>query len=292
MIFSAAVITVSDKCYKGEREDTCSPMLCDMLSREGYEAVYRAVVPDDAEMIRAELIKCADELRLSLVLTAGGTGFSPRDITPEATLAVIEREARGIPEAMRAGSMKLTPRGCLSRSVAGIRGRTLIINLPGSEKAARENLEAELPALSHGLEMLASKGSADCGNKAQIPSPEKWLREAKAAADACGAGMYLIHNGVVRRTSRALVRDGDLSAGDVAGMELYCDEKKLSEAIADCRGMDGISIVRVWVNSGRLKVGDDIMYALVGGDIRPHVIAALETLVDRIKTDCITETEL
>lgn len=302
MKFSAAVITVSDKGFRGERVDTSGPMLCDMLSREGYEVSYKSIVPDEAEMIKAELIKCADELKLSLVLTTGGTGFSPRDITPEATLAVVERETRGIPEAMRAESMKITPRGSLSRSAAGIRGRTLIVNLPGSEKAARENLEAVLPALEHGLDMLASNGSADCAaphehhhhhhHHEHAPSPEKWLREAKADAAASGAGMYLIHNGVVRKTSRAFAREGDLSASEVTGMELACDKEKLAAAVEECRGMKGICFARVWVNSGRLKVGDDIMYALVGGDIRPNVIAALETLVDRIKTDCITETEL
>lgn len=162
MNYSAAVITVSDKGYAGERVDTSGPAVCTIAEENGFDVQYTAIVPDDMEMIRAELIKCADKLKISLVLTTGGTGFSPRDITPEATLAVIERETRGIPEAMRAESMKITPRGCLSRAAAGIRGRTLIINLPGSEKAAKENLLAVIGAVVHGMDMLASEGSANC----------------------------------------------------------------------------------------------------------------------------------
>lgn len=162
MAYSAAVITISDKGYAGEREDTSGPAVCAVAEEHGFEVKYTSIVPDEAEMIEAELIKCADEMKISLVLTTGGTGFSPRDITPEATLAVVERETRGIPEAMRAESMKITPRGCLSRSAAGIRGRTLIINLPGSKKAAVENLQAVIEAVEHGMDMLASEGSANC----------------------------------------------------------------------------------------------------------------------------------
>lgn len=165
MNYTAAVITVSDKGYRGEREDTSGPAVCAICEEHGISVAYKAMIPDEAEMIKAELIRCSDELGLSLVLTTGGTGFSPRDITPEATLAVVERETRGIPEAMRAESMKITPRGCLSRSAAGIRGRTLIINLPGSRKAATENLLAVIDPVAHGLDMLASAGSADCAGK-------------------------------------------------------------------------------------------------------------------------------
>lgn len=162
MSYSAAVITISDKGYAGEREDMSGPVVCEIAESNGFEVVYTGLVPDDMEMIQSELIKCCDELKIDLVLTTGGTGFSPRDITPEATLAVVERETRGIPELMRFESMKVTPRGCLSRSTAGIRGRTLIINLPGSPKSARENLEAVIGPVGHGLEMLASNGSANC----------------------------------------------------------------------------------------------------------------------------------
>lgn len=167
MKYTAAVITISDKGFRGERVDTSGPALCAIAKDNGFEVVYTAMAPDEADSIKAELIKCADTLHISLVLTTGGTGFSPRDITPEATLAVIERETRGIPEAMRAASMKITPRGCLSRSVAGIRGRTLIINLPGSEKAAKENLLAVIEAVQHGMDMLRSEGSANCAAPAK-----------------------------------------------------------------------------------------------------------------------------
>lgn len=161
MRYTAAVITVSDKASRGERVDTSGPAVQKILEDAGFEVLYTAVVPDEKEQIQAELIRCADEKKIHLVMTTGGTGFSQRDITPEATLAVIEREARGIPEAMRWASLQITPRGCLSRSAAGIRGTTLIVNLPGSERAARENLLAVIDAIGHGMEMLVSTGSTD-----------------------------------------------------------------------------------------------------------------------------------
>ena len=143
--------------------DTSGPNLVQILKEREFDVVYTTIIPDDREMIREELVKCADELGIALVLTTGGTGFSPRDITPEATMAVVERPTPGIPEAMRAESMKITPKGCLSRSAAGIRKGSLIINLPGSKKASQENILAVIDAVGHGLEMLASAGSANCG---------------------------------------------------------------------------------------------------------------------------------
>ena len=163
MSYTAAVITVSDKGYIGERIDTSGPALVELLKNKGYKVVYTTISPDDFDSIKAELSKCADEKGIALVLTTGGTGFSPRDITPEATMAIVERPTPGIPEAMRAASMKITPKGCLSRSAAGIRKGTLIINLPGSKKAVQENILAVIDAVDHGLEMLASAGSANCG---------------------------------------------------------------------------------------------------------------------------------
>lgn len=162
MEFTAAVITVSDLGFAGKREDTSGPNLCRILSEKGFTVVRTVILPDEPADLQAELIRCADELGIRLILTTGGTGFSPRDLTPEATLAVIERRTPGIPEAMRAASMQITPRGCLSRSEAGIRGGSLIINLPGSKKAAEENLLAVLDPVCHGLEMLSSAGSANC----------------------------------------------------------------------------------------------------------------------------------
>ena len=162
MRYTAAVITVSDKGYRGQREDTSGPNLVKILTEKGFEVSYTSIVPDEPDMIKEQLVKCADELKIALVLTTGGTGFSPRDITPEATLEVVERLTPGIPEAMRAESMKITPKGCLSRSAAGIRGRSLIINLPGSKKASAENILAVIDPVAHGLDMLYSEGSADC----------------------------------------------------------------------------------------------------------------------------------
>ena len=161
MTYTAAVITVSDKGSRGEREDTSGPAVKRILEDAGFSVVHTCILPDEKDELEKELIRCADERHISLVMTTGGTGFSQRDITPEATLAVIERETRGIPEAMRWASLQVTPRGCLSRSAAGIRGKTLIVNLPGSEKAAKENLLAVIDALVHGMDMLLSEGSTD-----------------------------------------------------------------------------------------------------------------------------------
>lgn len=295
--YTAAVITVSDKGFRGERTDTSGPALCALLRDAGWDVAYTAMVPDEAEQIGAELVKCADGKGIGLVLTTGGTGFSPRDVTPEATLAVVERETRGIPEAMRAESLRITPRGCLSRSAAGIRGKTLIVNLPGSERAAKENLLAVLDAVGHGVDMLRSSGSADCALdqrhcRERAPSVDAWLKEAKAEPGAGEAGMYLVHSGVVRGTSRRAVRDGDRSARPVRGMLFSYDPEKVGAAAADTRRMEGIRCVRVWLNKGALRVGDDLMQVLVGGDIRPHVVSALEYLVGRIKDECVAETEL
>lgn len=295
MSYTAAVITVSDKCYRSERKDTSGPALCAMLAQEGYQVLHTALVPDEREQIRAELVKCADELGVSLVLTTGGTGFSPRDITPEATMEVIERPAPGIPEAMRAESMRITPRGCLSRSTAGIRGKTLIINLPGSEKAARENLQAVLAPLAHGLEMLLGSGSADCARrpaKKSAPSMDAWLREAKADPAAHSVGMYLTHNGVVRATAKASVRGGQTDAPPVMGLVFSYDREKVDAAVAETYRLPGVYYVRVWLNEGTLQVGDDMMCVLVGGDIRPRTVDALQYLVGRIKSECVVETEI
>ena len=161
--FKAAVITSSDTGYQGEREDLSGPLICQMLETEGYEIVHTILLPDDRRMLAEEMARIADEGVADLVLTTGGTGFAPRDWTPEATMDIAERVVPGIPEAMRAYSMTITPRGMLSRSVAAIRKQTLIINLPGSPKAVRENLECVLPALEHGLMMLTGRGSNCAG---------------------------------------------------------------------------------------------------------------------------------
>jgi molybdopterin adenylyltransferase len=151
------ILTVSDKGAKGEREDRSGPAIREMMEAAGGEIVRARIVPDEQDEIRAALIDWSDE-GLDLILTTGGTGFSPRDWTPEATKAVIDRETPGIPEAMRRAGLDKTPTAMLSRAAAGIRKSTLIINLPGSEKAVRESLDAILPALPHGVEIL--KGTA------------------------------------------------------------------------------------------------------------------------------------
>ena len=163
--YTAAVITVSDKGFAGEREDTGGPLVRGILEAAGYAVVHMEIVPDEQAQIEQALIACAGR-DIALVVTTGGTGFSPRDVTPEATQAVCERMTPGIPEAMRFESLKITKRARLSRASAGIRGRSLIVNLPGSPRAARENLEAVLDSLDHGLEMLRGK-KRDCADDAR-----------------------------------------------------------------------------------------------------------------------------
>jgi len=124
------------------------------------------------------------------------------------------------------------------------------------------------------------------------PSMDEWLAEAKAHESAGKIGMYLVHNGIVRQTAKAKVRGGDNSAADVSGMVFSYDEDKVMQAVKETYDMNGIYYVRTWLNSGKLSVGDDIMYVLIGGDIRPNVVAALESLVERLKTQCVTETEI
>ena len=136
MAYTAAVITVSDLGSQGKRVDTSGPAVCKMIEEAGFSVVHTEIVPDEQEKIKNALISCADEKKISLILTTGGTGLSPRDVTPEATLAVLDREIRAIPVAMWFEGLKITPRAMLSRAVAGTRGASLIINLPGSEKAA------------------------------------------------------------------------------------------------------------------------------------------------------------
>ena len=159
----AAVITASDKGAKGEREDKSGDKAEAMLKEAGYAKVHRALLPDEKEELAAKMREFAD-MGIALILTTGGTGFSPRDVTPEATLAVCERLAPGIPEAMRALSLKITPRAMLSRAAAGIHKRSLIVNLPGSPKAVEECLGFILPSLAHGLEILRGE-TGECARK-------------------------------------------------------------------------------------------------------------------------------
>jgi len=156
------ILTISDRGFHGEYRDLSGPVIRELVTgRLGATVELEAIVPDERTIIAGTLLTWADEVELDLVLTTGGTGFAPRDVTPEATRDIIEREAPGLAEAMRAASLEITPHAMLSRAVAGIRGRTLIINLPGSPKAVRENLEAILPALPHAVELLQGQKGAD-----------------------------------------------------------------------------------------------------------------------------------
>ncbi len=157
-MFTLGIIVASDKGSKGERLDKSGALIKEIMEKNNYSVEKYAILPDQQDLLMEELIHMSDVLKLDLVLTTGGTGFSQRDVTPEATLSVIERQTPGISEAIRYNSLQVTPRAMLSRAVSGIRKNTLIINLPGSPKAVKESLEYILPSLDHGLEIL--KGSA------------------------------------------------------------------------------------------------------------------------------------
>lgn len=160
--FQAAVITLSDRCAAGEREDKSGPTVAERLTEAGYVVVEQLLLADEREPLERNLIRLCDQRRLDLILTTGGTGFAPRDITPEATRAVAERDAPGIAEAIRAASLRITPRAMLSRAASVIRGKTLIINLPGSPKACMESMDVFLDQLPHALELLRGTPQ-DCG---------------------------------------------------------------------------------------------------------------------------------
>jgi len=155
------ILTVSDRSAQGLRPDLSGPALVELITARGWLVERTAVVPDDLILLRATLLEWADHAGLDVILTTGGTGFAPRDVTPEATRLVIERDAPGLAEAMRLESLKSTPHAMLSRALAGIRGKVLIINLPGSPKAAVENLQVILPVLPHAVELLREHPEAE-----------------------------------------------------------------------------------------------------------------------------------
>jgi molybdenum cofactor synthesis domain-containing protein len=156
-MYRVAILTISDRCSKGQREDKSGKIVQEVVKNLLGEVVKYEIIPDEPEMIKEKLRDYCDNLKVDLVLTDGGTGFTARDVTPEATRDVIEKEVPGIPEAMRTECLKITKRAMLSRAVAGIRKKTLIVNLPGSSKGAKESLEAILEGLPHGLDMVAEK---------------------------------------------------------------------------------------------------------------------------------------
>lgn len=161
-MFTVGIITSSDKGSKGDREDVSGRVIKELVEEKGYEVVKHIILPDEKGILAKEMKYMADELNVDLVLTTGGTGFSKRDVTPEATIKVCDRMANGIAEAIRYYSLSITPRAMLSRAVSGIRSDTLIINLPGSPKAVKEALEYSLDSIDHGLEILTGKAS-ECG---------------------------------------------------------------------------------------------------------------------------------
>lgn len=167
MILRFAILTVSDRSSRGERADASGPVLVGIIKAEGWDVVRQGVLPDDLPMLRETLSAWADRGDVDVILTTGGTGFSPRDVTPEATRSIIEREAPGLAEAMRAASLSKSPHAMLSRAVTGIRGKVLIINLPGSPKAAVENLQVVLPALEHAVKLLCEAPDAEAGHNVQ-----------------------------------------------------------------------------------------------------------------------------
>ncbi|MBN1066139.1 MogA/MoaB family molybdenum cofactor biosynthesis protein [Clostridium botulinum] len=163
-MYTVGIITSSDKGYVGEREDKSGAVIKEIVESNDFEVVRQIILPDDKDMLSKEFIYMSDELNVNLILSTGGTGFSPRDITPEVTKMVIEREAPGICEAIRYYSLQITKRAMLSRAVSGIRGKTLIVNLPGSPKACKEALGFVLNDIKHGIDILLEK-SKECARK-------------------------------------------------------------------------------------------------------------------------------
>lgn len=163
-MFTVGIIISSDKGSKGEREDLSGKIIKNMMQENGYEVVDYIIIPDEKLLLQETMIEMCDKKKIDLILTSGGTGFSKRDVTPEATLEIINRQTPGISEAIRYYSLQITPKAMLSRAASGIRGDTLIINLPGSPKAVKESIEFLLPALEHGLEILKGIAS-ECGKE-------------------------------------------------------------------------------------------------------------------------------
>lgn len=154
MTIRFGILTLSDRSSRGERADASGPVLAALIEAEGWSVARQSILPDEESAIREILVEWSDHGEVDVILTTGGTGFSPRDVTPEATRAVIDREAPGLAEAMRAASLKITPHAMLSRIVTGLRKRTLIVNLPGSPKGAAENLQVILPVIPHAVQLL------------------------------------------------------------------------------------------------------------------------------------------
>lgn len=163
-MYTVGIVTSSDKGSKGEREDKSGEVIREIVESQGFKVIRKVILPDEKELLEKEFIYMSDELKVDLLLSTGGTGFSPRDITPEATKAVVERETPGISEAIRSYSLNITKRAMLSRAASGIRKRTLIVNLPGSPKACKEALDFVLEDLKHGIDIL-KETAKECARK-------------------------------------------------------------------------------------------------------------------------------
>jgi molybdenum cofactor synthesis domain-containing protein len=168
MTIRFGILTLSDRSSQGEREDSSGPALARLIQTEGWSVDKQSILPDEESAIRDMLIEWVESDDVDVILTTGGTGFSPRDKTPEATRSVIDREAPGLAEAMRAASLKITPHAMLSRIVTGIRNRTLIINLPGSPKGAVENLQVIVPVLPHAVQLLRNDPNSEAGHQNEV----------------------------------------------------------------------------------------------------------------------------
>jgi molybdopterin adenylyltransferase len=167
------IITISDRSARGERPDQSGPAIIEKINQQGWQVATSCIIPDETDDIQEKITSWSDRNEVDVILTSGGTGFSPRDVTPEATQAVIERPAPGLAEAMRSASLEITPHAMLSRATAGIRKQTLIINLPGSPKAAVENLEVVLPVLPHAVELLQENPEAEAGHRPAAKTANK-----------------------------------------------------------------------------------------------------------------------
>lgn len=288
----AAIFTISDRSYLGEREDISGQRVKNILEKNNFIIIHQDVLPDDREKIENALINTTDKLKVNLIVTTGGTGFSTRDVTPEATLFVIDKRADGLSEKMRYESNKITERAALSRAVAGIRKNTLIINLPGSPKAAEENLNSIIEIIPHGLDMIEGENHHHEKIKNKRPTIEDWIKELERDENADKCGIYLAHLGKVRRTSRKKVRENQEDVPDTKYMEFSYDEKKVKDAKQKALNNKGVYFVKIWLNTGKLKVGDDIMQIIVGADIRDNCIKTLEQLIKEIKTNCVVEKEI
>ena len=221
MSYQAAVITVSDRASAGVDEDKSGPAVAAMLKEAGYEVVYTSIVPDEQEKISEELISCVDEKHCDLVITSGGTGLSPRDVTPEATRAVLEREIPAIPQAMIYYSLQITPRAMLSRAVAGTRRNSLILNLPGSEKAARENLSAVLGALDHALKQPSSR--MNCIKRRYCAGDSAWCpRKRTRAQSEAGRSM----TSPAKRSASSSTRNSPSYCPKLPSFKCSCDTLK------------------------------------------------------------------